>query len=204
MQGKRKASDVILERAGTSARMLSSIQWLHAHLRAFSRRIACYRALGTARQLSLARLASGRPRHVLIVCYGNICRSAFVSAYFESFPVPNVYVRSAGVHPLSGRESPPGYVRICHSYGIDLRTHRSKTLTEQDLSWADVIVLMDRHNWHELTERAVRRDRLIWLGALDGGPIEIADPYKLDDAEAEEVVRRLSMCSKLLAELLTE
>lgn len=61
---------------------------------------------------------------------------------------------------------------------------------------------MDRHNWHELMERAVPEDRLIWLGALDDGPVEIADPYQLDDADAKHVVERLALCSRRLAELL--
>ena len=164
--------------------------------------MACYRALATARRNSLMRLERSRARHVLVVCYGNICRSAFVSSYFETFPVPGVLFRSSGIHPVAGRRSPEKYVQICRSLGIDLQEHRSDTLKSQDLVWADLIVLMDRHNWHELVSRDFPQDRLIWLGALDGGPVEIADPYLLDDADARRVVERLTLCSKRLAEML--
>lgn len=190
----------LYERPSTS--MSTLIQKLRTSARAVTRRVECYRALATARPASLANLRGGRPRNVLIVCYGNICRSAFVSSYFETFPVPGLLVRSAGIHPVAGRKSPERYVQMCQSFGIDLQEHRSVTLKSQDLDWADLIVLMDRHNWSDLTERAVPQDRLIWLGALDGGPVEIADPYLLDDSDAQRVVERLAVCSKRLAEML--
>ena len=65
--------------------------------------------------------------------------------------------------------------------------------------WADMVVLMDRHNWHALTLRGARAERCVWLGALDDGPVEVPDPYLLSDQAAEEVLCRLQLCAQRLA-----
>ena len=88
---------------------------------------------------------------------------------------------------------------MSQKYGVDLRSHRSRVLTPSDLEWAQLIVLMDRHNWQRLVESGADRRLLIWLGALDGGASEIPDPYEMDDLEAERIVSRLAECSKALA-----
>jgi hypothetical protein len=40
---------------------------------------------------------------------------------------------------------------------------------------------------------------MVWLGALDGGDIEIADPYGLDDVHAQRIIARMAACSEHLA-----
>lgn len=155
-----------------------------------------------ARRLSWARLRDPGIERVLVICYGNICRSAFVEAYLQQSPVPRLEVRSAGFHPVAGRPSPERHINFSRQHGVDLGLHRSRTLADSDLEWAQLIVLMDRHNWQMLAKNGADPARLLWLGALDGGAIEIPDPYSLDDDRASAVVARLSACSAILARTL--
>jgi protein-tyrosine phosphatase len=162
-------------------------------------RLECLRALATARRDSHARLREVPVSRLLLICHGNIYRSAFVAAYLARHPIAGVRVRSAGLHPVANRECPPRHVAMSQKYGVDLRSHRSRVLTQGDLDWAQLIVLMDRHNWQSLVEAGADRKRLIWLGALDGGAIEIPDPYGMEDTQAQRIVGRLAECSKVLA-----
>lgn len=161
-------------------------------------RLRCFGALVTARRDSLGNLARPGIRRVLVVCYGNIYRSAFVGAYLLQRSIPGLEVRSAGLHPIDGRSVPDRHVDMSRLYGVDLNAHRSAVLTSKDLAWADLIVLMDRHNWQELIVRGADRERLVWLGTLDGGAIEIRDPYVLDNERAKQTVARLAACSARL------
>jgi protein-tyrosine-phosphatase len=73
-----------------------------------------------------------------------------------------------------------------------------------DVEWADTIVLMDSRNWQALVTLGAPRDRLIWLGVMDGSRVEIPDPDRLNDDEAAAVVDRLHGCAELLVTRLLE
>ena len=162
-------------------------------------RLRCFQALASARRDSLARLRRPGIRRLLVVCHGNIYRSAFVGAYIVRQAIPGLQIRSSGLHPVVGRPAPARHVEMSQRFGVDLSAHRSSIVAPTDLVWAELIVVMDRHNWQALVERGAATERLVWLGALDGGAIEIVDPYGLDDIHAERVVARLAACSERLA-----
>ena len=92
---------------------------------------------------------------------------------------------------------------MSRAHGIDLSGHRSAIVDPADLAWADLIVLMDRHNWQALHFVAAPADRLVWLGAMDDGPVEIPDPYALDEQAAQAVLSRLEACAARLLKVLT-
>lgn len=160
-------------------------------------RLTALPALLTARHRSLNGLRERSIRRVLVVCHGNIYRSAFVAAYLRRAH-GSVEVRSAGFHPKPGRPAPEGHVAMSLEYGIDLRGHVSSLVRAEDLEWADIIVLMDRRNWMRLRAAGAKAGKIIWLGALVPGPVEILDPYGMDEAAAREVLRRLASCSEVL------
>ena len=83
---------------------------------------------------------------------------------------------------------------------IDLSAHRSSKITPEDLKWADIVVLMDRHNWDALDQIGADHSKLVWLGAFGAGDIEVPDPYELDDAHAERVLDQMEQASRALAE----
>ena len=84
-----------------------------------------------------------RPRRVLVVCYGNICRSPYLEAVLKR-AMPDVRVESAGlVGP--GRPVPPFALTVSAQRGLDLSTFRSRPLVPAIARDADLIVVMDAH-----------------------------------------------------------
>lgn len=126
-----------------------------------------------------------------MVCYGNIYRSAFVGALLSNRLGLRLQVRSVGFHPVSGRLSPQRHVELSRKYGVSLEDHRSAVIKAEDVVWADMIILMDRHNWAALRALGAAEDKMVWLGSVLPGPVEILDPYTMGDAQAEAVVARM-------------
>jgi protein-tyrosine-phosphatase len=82
-------------------------------------------------------------------------------------------------------------VDLCASLGIDLSGHRSACIAADDVKWADLIVVMDRHNWHALVKLGTPAEKVAWAGAMTPGPLEIPDPYSVSNRDLEAVVLRL-------------
>lgn len=173
-------------------------------MKALRRRWRAQRALSRARKDSLRRLQRGPVRRVLVVCYGNIYRSPFAAVSLRQQLPLDVEVRSSGFHRVAERASPERHVQMSREHGVELADHRSATLTAEDLQWADIVVFMDRHNYGRLDELDVPADKLLWLGAFGGGDVEILDPYELDDAHAQVVLRQLAAASQGLAAQIIE
>lgn len=152
-----------------------------------------------ARRSTRANLERVTGRRVLVVCYGNIYRSPFVARALEQRLGSMAEIRSGGFHPVAQRPSPARHVEMCRQRGVLLEDHRSAVLTAEDFVWADLVVLMDRHNWAMSTRLGAKPEQLIWLGALTAGAIDIGDPYRMTDTQAAEIVDRLGACSEALA-----
>jgi len=167
--------------------------------KALRRRLRAKRALAAARAASLARIQEGKIKRVLVVCYGNIYRSPFAGTSLRQLLPAEIDVRSSGFHRVAGRQSPERHVIMSRARSIDLSTHRSSKVTAEDLQWADIVVLMDRHNWGLLDDLGTDHSKLVWLGAFGPGGVEIADPYELDDAHAQRVLDQLEHASRELA-----
>jgi protein-tyrosine phosphatase len=162
------------------------------------RRWRASRALATARRDSESRLGKRPLKRILVICYGNIYRSAFVGVWLRDRLGDRAEIRSAGFHKVIGRSSPERHVEMSRALGVDLTQHRSALVTVEDLQWADTILLMDRHNWDALVSLGADHDKLIWLGALGPAELEIPDPYRLDDAEAQRVLRVMDESARAL------
>jgi protein-tyrosine phosphatase len=171
--------------------------------RALRRRIRTLRALRVARRTTLERLGKAPMRRVLVICYGNIYRSPFAAEFLKRH-APDAEIRSAGFHNKVGRPSPPAHVAAAAERGIDLAGHRSRLVTPSDLDWADTIVLMDRRNFTHLDEACADHGKLVWLGALTDGPVEIDDPYGRSESEASRLLDRLERGSAALAARMTQ
>jgi protein-tyrosine phosphatase len=147
-------------------------------------RIATHVALLGAQRQSARRARQLGFGHVLVLCYGNIYRSPFVAEYISRFLETTGFscVRSAGFHPKVERPTPDDFVVLARERaGIDLSRHRSRLVSTEDFEWADVVLIMDRHNWHAVANCSAGANalsRVIWLGALgNSGSVEINDPY---------------------------
>lgn len=173
-------------------------------LRALIWRVRCWVAVQFARHQSFRRLRNAPVQRVLVVCYGNIYRSAYVGMMLARLIGPNKEVRSGGFHPKAGRECPQRLQKMARLKGIDLAAHRSRIVEPADLEWADTILLMDRHNWQDLIQQGAAAQRFVWIGALDGGAPEVMDPHDLDNAATQAIVDRLHLCAERLVALIDE
>ena len=80
------------------------------------------------------------PNHVLYVCTMNAIRSPMAAAITHHFYGPTVYAASAG---LSAGDPDPFVSVVMDEIGIDLKTHRPHSLTEDDLDFDLVVTLSD-------------------------------------------------------------
>jgi len=131
------------------------------------------------------------PIHVLVVCTGNLCRSPIIEhALRQRLPHDgSVVVRSAGTRMASGREAPEQTLRAAARLGLDLRGHRTTSLTASDVASADLVLGAAREHRRaavSIEPRALRRTfTLRELGRIvaSGAPLPIAADDAVDPAD---------------------
>jgi len=180
--------------SGLISRVLRSIRGVPDRL--FHRR-----RNATARD-RLSRLP--RPRTILVVCYGNICRSPYLEAVLTRL-LPDVRVESAGlVGP--GRPVPPFALSVGAQRGFDLSTFRSRTLVPAIVRRADLIVTMDAYQARHIAGYfGVHRNRIVVAGDMD--PVTsptraIVDPWGQPREVFVSSFDRLDRCAATLVSLL--
>jgi protein-tyrosine phosphatase len=124
-----------------------------------------------------------RPRRVLFVCHGNICRSPYAAYAFarRRNGKPAIDAISGGfIGP--DRPCPPAAFEVAGARGIDLSSHRSALVNRDAIRSADLIVVMDTAQRMRIEiEHGVPRERIVLLGDLDPLPIDrrtIHDPVE--------------------------
>jgi len=148
------------------------------------------------RQLSRKRA----PRRILVVCYGNVCRSPYLQAVLQR-ELPEVVVNSAGFIG-SDRAVPAQSLVISAERGLDLSRFRSRPLTPDVVNAADLIVVMDSAQAREIMRRfPVGRARIVVAGDLD--PVfessrAITDPWNRSGEVFAASFDRLDRCAAVL------
>jgi len=128
----------------------------------------------------------------LILCYGNINRSAFAAVLSRARG--RAGARSAGFYQEQGRSAPLGTIEYAARYGVDLGEHRSTCVTRRDLAWPTAIFVFDLENLARLvvtSPTALLRTHL--LGSLDDDPrLLIDDPHGRGDEVIEATLARIA------------
>jgi len=163
------------------------------------------------RRAAHIQLRNLRPRSILFICHGNICRSPFAAAAFaRSYPrngSRTVTVASAGfIGP--GRTPPAKALAAGLRRGIDISAHRSDVITPQRLQAADLVVVMSAEQARAIRAR-VRpgSTRVLVLGDLDPVPITrrtIADPWGGSDSAFVASYDRIDRCVRELARIIRD
>lgn len=159
------------------------------------------------RRAAHARVAARpRPDLILVVCYGNICRSPFAAAVLRRALPDGIAVESAGfVGP--GRAPPGEAVTVAARRGVDLAPHRSRLLLPDLAGAAGLIVVMDAAQERAICARFGRLPRdVVLLGDFDPGPIEtraIRDPVDQPEDAFVEAYARIERCVGALAGTVT-
>jgi protein-tyrosine phosphatase len=145
------------------------------------------------------------PRGVLFVCHGNICRSPYAEGVFRlqlgASADSVIRVRSAGFTGPD-RPSPRNAVDEAAARGVDLRDHRSATLSGGELRNAELVVVMEPAQARALRERFPTAGMIVVLADLDpasnGGRV-IIDPVDQPRAVFAQSYDRIDRCVAVLA-----
>lgn len=146
---------------------------------------------------------------VLVVCHGNICRSPYAAAALKKalrLPAASaVRIESAGFL-APGRYSPEEAIRAAGSHGVDLKRHRSRSITRESVVHASLVVTMDTRQRSMIRDRFGKRARdVIVLGDLDPVSIRtraVADPIEGVQEIFEQCYDRIDRCIEALADAL--
>ena len=167
-------------------------------IQAILRRIRHRRILFSARKNSQEAVSTRqRLDKVLVVCYGNIYRSPLVEYLLKhNSNGGGLEVKSAGFFEKEGRGCAEEYLELLSKRGYDLAAHRSKKITDDDISWADIIIIMDRKNWDLMNEMSSSAlEKTLWIGAFSPHmSVEVVDPYGLGEEATVTVIEQLERC----------
>lgn len=128
---------------------------------------------------------TGRPRRVLFVCMGNICRSPLAEACarerFAELGL-SVEVESAGtIGYHEGDSADAGALDIAAVADLDLSNHRARQVRDGDFERFDLILALDDRNLADLKGRCPPAQRGKLARLLDFAPSsghrEVPDPY---------------------------
>ena len=168
--------------------------------------------LGDARQDALhewrrkrrgePRLPPGEITRVLVVCHANICRSPFAGALLAARR-PELQVRSTGFFADEGSPAEEDARRGARAFGIDLLTHVAHRIAEEDLAWAQLILVMEGHHAAHIARDwpdGSLRTRLIGDYRAEP-PYAIADPWGQPDEVFRSTFQRISEAVDRLSEL---
>ncbi|HKR09480.1 MAG TPA: hypothetical protein VJS39_09845 [Gemmatimonadaceae bacterium] len=153
----------------------------------------------------LRRLSAGTtPKTILVVCYGNVCRSPYLAAVLKR-ALPDATLLSAGFLP-GGRRVPDAALEVSTARGHDLSAFRSSAISAEMVDRAELIIVMDARQAAGLAVRfPSARSRLVVAGDLD--PVfentrAIRDPWNESPEIFEAAFDRLDRCAASLAKSL--
>jgi protein-tyrosine phosphatase len=113
-----------------------------------------------------------RPRSVLFVCKGNICRSPFAALaaarWLENSGIREVSCVSSGFRVSRENGPPREAVEASRGFGLALDAHRSVPLTDAMVEASDAIVVMEPAHFRLLRRKYPGARRRIYLLALFG------------------------------------
>jgi protein-tyrosine phosphatase len=125
-----------------------------------------------------------RPKRILCVCLGNICRSPTAEVVLRRH-LPDAQIDSAGTGGWHvGRPPHPPAVAAARARGHDLSAQRARQVSAEDFARFDLILAMDARNMEDL--RAMAPDKgaaslAMFLEPLGGG--DVPDPWHTQDFE---------------------
>jgi protein-tyrosine phosphatase len=145
-------------------------------------------------------------RRVLVVCYGNVCRSPFAAAVLARALNPvGIGVVSAGLAGDIG-PAPRAARAAAQRRGLSLDDHLSRGLSRELVRGCELFVVMDVAQQRMLSEcYGVPSGRILLLGDLDPGQIAtraITDPMAGSADVFDACYARIERCATQLAGIL--
>jgi protein-tyrosine phosphatase len=154
----------------------------------------------------------GKPRSLLFVCKGNICRSPFAEHLASKLQregmISGLTFASAGLHVRQPTPSPKQAVQVARRFGVDLENHWSQAISLELVESFDMIIAMEAWQ-HAALQSAFRQhqSKLFLLPLLDPNGIgkewgyaafNIPDPYGGSASAFENCFERINVDLKRL------
>jgi len=145
---------------------------------------------------------------ILFVCTGNSCRSPMAAGFLREMLKEKKEIRidSCGTIFSSFSGPTPQTIKTMESYGIDISSHKTKSLSKDLIDEADLILVMEkkhREKVQELNPEAKNKTFLLKEFAPDKENLEIRDPIGLSDEVYKEVAEEIkSTLEKALPRIL--
>ena len=136
-------------------------------------------------------------KHVIFVCKGNICRSAFAEHYLKkNIHAGDCRIESCGLDCDQGTSSPKEAIRAAGEFGVNLSHHRAKGLASCSFEDADLILPMEFNHYQRLQKLFPAQSSKIRLlrefaPLPEGFLCNIHDPYGLEEKEYRHCFRML-------------
>lgn len=120
--------------------------------------------------------------HVLFVCTGNTCRSPIAEGILKDIAKKKnlqVEVSSAGIFAHDGGNISTKAIEVMKQIGIDISDYRSKTIDEDRVREADIILTMGHSHKSFIEEKYEESKGKIFtlLEFVYGFKSDIVDPY---------------------------
>lgn len=120
--------------------------------------------------------------HILIVCTANICRSPVAEGLLRDRLSRNGLadwtVASSGTWAQLERGASRNSVAVMQEHGHDISAHRSRMVTEEHLSQADLVLCMEVGHAEALrAEFPDNADKIYMLTEMIGRGYDVPDPY---------------------------
>lgn len=135
---------------------------------------------------------------ILFVCTGNVCRSPMAAGLLQQRLVQEGLdagydVSSAGVWALDDEPASDSAVTVMAERGIDIRQHIAHTITAQDVSMANLILVMSREHEEMLRNTWPQyKWKVHRLSEMVGKRKDIRDPYRGPIEEYRECADSIS------------
>ncbi|MBC2696729.1 MAG: low molecular weight protein arginine phosphatase [Desulfobacteraceae bacterium] len=131
---------------------------------------------------------SGRIKHILFVCTGNICRSPFAEGLLKKLvqkkSLDDIVIDSAGLLVLPGNSAGSLAQKVAAEYDVDLSGHIAKSVKEDIVNRSDLILVMENSHAKDILNAFTEAEDKVFLirrfacfGSKERG---VADPYGLN------------------------
>ena len=123
--------------------------------------------------------------NILFVCTANISRSFLSEKLFKNeilkHQINDIGVASAGVMAMSGSPADPKMVQYLDSLGISPDEHASQPLSEANMEWADLVLVMEKKHYQRIQslfpDSIYKVEMLGKYVSMDGSEDDIVDPF---------------------------